>query len=673
VLPCRIACVRIGRFATGAATRRAGVGVSAGAASASAPPSPTGPPAEPPPLALVADVAGKPRVVALSREAERRGVARGMALAEARALAADLAVLPWDGEQLARAALDVTTALLAASPRVAWAGGASVPLCPCASVPTAGWGGEVGVWWVDAAGLGSEAKLARRLVRIAGALGFARARAGVAGSAITAYAATFQRHRGTGAQTHSAAAAGGRAERGDPGRRPAPCERSEPSDGRSPPFPRDAAPAIAGEDRRPRDTTPVVVPPGSDAAFLAPFPLALLEPGEDLAETCHALGLRTAGQFAALDADEVESRFGPEGLALHRLARGLDTRGPSAPRDDTLPVVACDLGSPVATAEPLLFVLKGALASLGAALRAKGLAAREVVLTLTLDDGSLAEKAVRPARPTSHEGALFDHCRAAFDDWALPEPVTALAVRAAVTVAASGEQGDLLAPRWADPAALAAAFERIRGSEGADAVATPVACDGHLPRDAGAWEEARGTEAQGHRGTDAAADRRKERGGAAGRRPAPGERSEPSDGRHPPFPRDTAPAHTGEGLLPHDAAPARGDAPPARTLTLDTPSDPPTAAALRLLHAPVPVRVRLGRAGLEAFRHGDTWHDVTAWAGPERIVPRWWVAAAVPLEGDAGGAAGPRDYYSARTADGALWLLFRAGASRQWFVEGWWD
>ena len=43
-------------------------------------------------------------------------------------------------------------------------------------------------------------------------------------------------------------------------------------------------------------------------------------------------------------------------------------------------------------------------------------------------------------------------------------------------------------------------------------------------------------------------------------------------------------------------------------------------------------------------------------------MPRWWVATAAP-----------RDYYSARTADGALWLLFRAGAPAQWFVEGWWD
>ena len=645
---------------------------------ATAPPRPTGPPAEPspPPLALVADVGGKPRVVALSRAAERRGASCGMALAEARALVADLVALPWNGEELARAALEVATVLLAASPRVAWAGGEAGRPYARTLVRSTGWGGEAGVWWVDAAGLGSEAKLARRLACLAGELGFGRARVGVADSAVAAYAATFGR---TDARTSELAdqRTTGRKERGDAGRRPAPCV---PSGGRSPPSPRHGAPTSGAAPGR-----PTIVPPGGDAAFLAPFPLALLEPDEDLADTCHALGLRTVGQLAALEAEEVESRFGPEGLALHRLARGLDTRGPSAPRDEALPLITCDLGSPVATAEPLLFVLKSAFGSLGAALRSKGLAAREIALTLTLDDGSLAEKAVRPSRPTSHEGALFDHCRAAFEGWVLPEPVSALAVRAAVTVAASGEQGDLLAPRWADPSAIEAAFDRIRGSEGTDAVATPVERDGHLPHDAGAWKTDARTRGRADTRTGGPAGERTEgaRSGVGGGDARLCERSEQPEG--------VAPAGPATRRLLHIA---RSDRTPLR------PPERPTAAALRLLTAPRPIRVRLGRAGLEAFRHGETWHDVTAWSGPERLAPRWWVpsgsegdataarnspaAGAVghtrvestPARGDERPAplvAGPRDYYSARTADGALWLLFRAGAPGRWFVEGWWD
>lgn len=538
-LPCRIACVRIGRFAIGA-LRSAPTGDFSASRGSNAATGAKGSEAADRAVAAVAEVQGKPRVAATSREAERRGVAAGMALAEAKALAADLLALPWDAERIARAALEITTALLAASPRVSWAG-MRWPLPSCRLATGAG---GVGLWWVDAAGLGSEAKLAERLLAIASGLGFGPARTGIASSAIAAYAATYGGR--TGARAH-------------------------------------------GTGARPR-----IVPPGRDAAYLAPFPVTLLDLDDDLAETLRGLGLTTLGQLAALEADEVDARFGPEGLAAHRLARGIDARGPSTPRDDALPVVEVELGGSVATAEPLLFVLKGALATLGEALRTKGLAARELEIALELDDGSTAERAVRPARATSHADTLFDHCRAALETWQLPEPATGLILRAALTVPAAGEQGDLLAPRWADPAALAAAFDRIRGSEGSDAVAVPEARDAHLPADGGAWR--------------------------------PGAAEQPG--------------------LPWAAR-------------------PPTAAvrdaALRLLGAPVPVHVRLGREGLAAFRHDDRWHDVTGWSGPERLAPRWWL-------GD--GAA--RDYYATRTADGALCLLYRA-AGGQWFLEGWWD
>jgi protein ImuB len=532
---CRIGCVRIGRFAIGAHTdgaqRRAE------------------------PVALFVEERGKPRVAATDAEAARRGLVVGMAVPQAKALASDLVTLPWNDEKLARAALTVTTALLAASPRVAWArnplAAARLPT-DCASAPLTT---DSGVWWIDAAGLGEEKRLAQLLLRITRGLGYGEPRVGIADSAIAAHAATF--------------------------RPPA-----------APPSQRRAA---------------RIVPSGGDAAFLASYPLALLDLDENLADTFHALGLGTVGQLAALEEGEIEARFGPAGLAAHRLALGLDTRGPSTPRDDTLPAVELDLGGAVAAAEPLLFVLKGALGTLGEALRAKGLAARELTIALTLDDGTRAERAVRPARPTSHADALFDHCRAALEDWRLPEPVVALALRAAVTVPAAGEQGDLLAPRWADPAALEAAFDRIRGREGGDAVTVPEMRDGHLPQDEGAWRSAAGE----------GGSQRPPRRALSGRSPA--------------------------------GAAAR-------------PSARPPAAALRRLEQPTPIRVRLGRSGLEAFRHDDVWHDVAAWSGPERLTPRWWASD-----------AGARDYYTTRTTGGTCWLLFRSAKERTWFVEGWWD
>ncbi len=65
----------------------------------------------------------------------------------------------------------------------------------------------------------------------------------------------------------------------------------------------------------------VVVPPGGTADFLAPFPVGILgQP--DLAELLDRLGVRTLGDFAALPESHVLGRFGSDGAAGHRVARG---------------------------------------------------------------------------------------------------------------------------------------------------------------------------------------------------------------------------------------------------------------------------------------------------------------------------------------------------------------
>jgi protein ImuB len=73
-----------------------------------------------------------------------------------------------------------------------------------------------------------------------------------------------------------------------------------------------------------------IVPSGQTAAFLAPLPVRLLEQPE-LAGLLPRLGIRTLGEFAALETDDVVARFGPMGARLHALAGGRDPR-PATPR-----------------------------------------------------------------------------------------------------------------------------------------------------------------------------------------------------------------------------------------------------------------------------------------------------------------------------------------------------
>ncbi|HEV7957197.1 MAG: polymerase [Microbacteriaceae bacterium] len=68
-----------------------------------------------------------------------------------------------------------------------------------------------------------------------------------------------------------------------------------------------------------------IVPEGGSAEFLAPLPVRLLG-APQLATLLQRLGIRTLGEFAALEAQDVTARFGQDGAHLHALAGGLDSR-----------------------------------------------------------------------------------------------------------------------------------------------------------------------------------------------------------------------------------------------------------------------------------------------------------------------------------------------------------
>jgi DNA polymerase-4 len=69
-----------------------------------------------------------------------------------------------------------------------------------------------------------------------------------------------------------------------------------------------------------------VVPPGEEAAFLAPLPTdALWGVGAKTAEKLAEFGLHTIGDIAAYPERELERRFGQIGSYLHLRAQGIDT------------------------------------------------------------------------------------------------------------------------------------------------------------------------------------------------------------------------------------------------------------------------------------------------------------------------------------------------------------
>lgn len=562
----RVACVRIPRFPIGAAWR----GLPGTAVQLSL--LPTGPEVsdrhwDAVPRALV----DGQRLRMVSAAASRLGVRAQQQASAARARCADLELRPWDEAQLRRAITEVTAALVAASPQVS----------PAAGAP--------GTWWVGAsgfAGLGGEHVLAERLLTIARRW-HPEARVAVAGSCIAARTATWAGAglvRGAGVDAVA-------------GRRSAGTD--EPGSG-SP----SADAEVAWRTR------PVLVPPGEDAGYLALAPLALLPMEAEVAEGLRALGLRTIGAFAALDAGDVERRWGDVGLRAWRLARAEDPRRPVLALPELEASIEAELPAPADTLEPVLFVVRAGLERLVREAAREGQAVAALEVALTLDDaraalpgrgvtGRTAPRRIEFARPIARAAPAFELVRGVLDRWTLDAPVLAVRVTILRREPIPGEQGDLLAPRWRDPGAADAALARIAATCGREAVVRPVVRDAHRVEAAGAW-------------------------------------------------------------VPLAAPPA--DDP----LRQPTPAAP-AGAPLRLLGVAEAVSVQRDAAGPAVITWRGRRLPVARALGPERLDGEWWLQL---HEGGEGGWA--REYWRCEGAAGEL-LVYQDRETGGWYVQGWYD
>ena len=371
-------------------------------------------------------------VRAVTAAGAKARIRAGVTVTEATSRCAELQVVPWDQVVVDDEIRRATVAFLGASPQVT----------PVAGAP--------GLWWIGATGLetlGGEVALGKALLAIARRW-HPGARVAIADSCVAARAATWE-----------------------------------------------TRPQAPGP--RPQALSPVtIVPPGTDAAYLATAPVGIIPMDDAMAEALEALGIRTAGALAALPSDDVEQRWGNTGLTAWRLAHGEDRRRPGLATTEYPRTVSADLVPGVETTEPILFLVRAALDRLLVALVADGRAAATLAITLTLDDarGAVPDaqahtitREVRLAHPMARLVPLFERCRALLDRWALPAPVCGVTVAIVATAPLVGEQGDLLDPSWHDPAAADAAFARLRAELGADAIVVPVVADEHRPEKAGVW------------------------------------------------------------------------------------------------------------------------------------------------------------------------------------------
>lgn len=343
----------------------------------------------------------------------------------------------------------------------------------------------------------------------------------------------------------------------------------------------------------------------ADAAFCATLPLTELgrEPAiappewGELIGLLLRLGIVTAGDLAALPIEKVATRFGSDGVDLHRLASGRAERDLSRRRivADIAVTQRCD--PPLERVDTAAFLARSLAQQFHLRLAAAGLACTRLAVTATTEHGETLTRIWRCARPLDAAGTA-DRLRWQLDGWLtatsrldrLDRPhrldrldrsgravrrgaITALRLEVAEAIDAGRIQYGLWGSEGLGAHRAGWAFARVQGLLGIAAVTAVMRRGGRGPDDRIAltpWGEV----GRPDRDPD---------GPWPGALPAP------------------APAHLGSG-----------------------PPEGPRVEVCDGSGEPVDLTDRGMLTGRPAFVAG---RPVTSWAGPWLLDERWWAAA----------------------------------------------
>jgi DNA polymerase-4 len=229
---------------------------------------------------------------------------------------------------------------------------------------------------------------------------------------------------------------------------------------------------------------------GDEAAFLAPLPLDVLPVDPDITARLAAFGLDCLGAVAGLGPADLQRQFGPDGIRLHRLARGDDRAGilpAPAQRSWSERLV---LDGATGDLEVLLRGVRQCTRALGVRLAAETLAAGEVSVAFELEEAAAISVSAVTAGPAGNPGELWTAALGLLGELQPQSPVAAVRVGITRMTPAAGRQADLLRPGDGDHDAVVATAERLRSRFGATTVRRPrLALDpGDLPERRFTWE-----------------------------------------------------------------------------------------------------------------------------------------------------------------------------------------
>jgi DNA polymerase-4 len=157
----------------------------------------------------------------------------------------------------------------------------------------------------------------------------------------------------------------------------------------------------------PHSCSVVTVPPGTEQAFLSPYPVEVLPGvGPRAVARLARLNVRTVGEVAAMPAGVLCGLFGRRGPALRDLARGIDPRRVEPDRPAKSVSRRTSFEPPASEWEFVRAMLDYLLERAASWLRRHDLAARGLTLTVQYGDYRTVEGRIGCPRPTDDEGWL---------------------------------------------------------------------------------------------------------------------------------------------------------------------------------------------------------------------------------------------------------------------------
>jgi DNA polymerase-4 len=229
---------------------------------------------------------------------------------------------------------------------------------------------------------------------------------------------------------------------------------------------------------------------GEEAAFLAPLPLDVLPVDPAITARLAAFGLDCLGAVAGLGPADLQRQFGPDGIRLHRLARGEDSGGINPIPAQRVWSERLVLDGATGDLEILLRGIRQCTSALGGRLAAETLAAGEVSVVFEIEEAEPISLSVVPPAPSGNVGELWTAALGLLGGLRLQAPVAAVRVGVTRLTPAAGRQADLLRPGDGAHDAVVATADRLRSRFGAATVRRPrLALDpGDLPERRFTWE-----------------------------------------------------------------------------------------------------------------------------------------------------------------------------------------